>query len=203
MLLDAALRVMRRNGYAAAGVADVLNEAGLSSRSFYRHFDRKDALLLALFRRDADAVGASLRAVVDAAPDPLEALDAWLDGYLDIFFEPRRAARAAVMASEGARKATGYETELARVQRLLVQPLVDVLRRGSADGVLSSADPELDAVSILAVVGSVCGATETSQRAADRATARRQVVRFCWPALGLTSTHLKGRIGESLFLLRD
>src|SRR5205807_2058277 len=162
-----------------------LSQAGLSSRSFYRHFDSKDALLLALFRRDADAVGASLRAAVDAAADPLDALNAWLDGYLAVFFEPRRAARVRVMTSEGARKATGYEVELARVQRLLIEPLIDVLRRGWTAGALSSADPELDAVSILALVGSVSGGTEISQRAADLATARHQLVRFIWPALGL------------------
>ncbi len=36
-LFDAALVVMQRNGYADVAVADILAEAGLSTRSFYRH----------------------------------------------------------------------------------------------------------------------------------------------------------------------
>jgi AcrR family transcriptional regulator len=183
MLLSAGLTVMRRNGYLDATVADVLAEAGLSSRAFYRHFDSKDALLLAMFRRDADTVGASLLLAVETAEDPLEGLNAWLDGYLDVFFEPRRAARVAVMASEGARRAVGYDEELARVRQLLIRPLVGVLQRGTSAGVLTSAEP--DAWTILAVVGSVCGAHGNRGRPADRGAARRQAVRFCWPALGL------------------
>jgi AcrR family transcriptional regulator len=41
-------------------VADILNEADLSTRSFYRHFASKDQLLCALFRREAEAAAARL-----------------------------------------------------------------------------------------------------------------------------------------------
>ena len=74
ILLDAALVVMERNGYADAAVADILREADLSTRSFYRHFESKDQLLCALFRREADAAAARLRAKVDAAATPRAAL---------------------------------------------------------------------------------------------------------------------------------
>ena len=62
ILLDAALVVMERNGYTDAAVADILREADLSTRSFYRHFESKDQLLSALFRREADAAAAPCRA---------------------------------------------------------------------------------------------------------------------------------------------
>ena len=70
LLLDAALAVMERNGYVDAAVADILREADLSTRSFYRHFESKDQLLCALFRREAEAAAVRLHAKVDAAPDP-------------------------------------------------------------------------------------------------------------------------------------
>ena len=60
ILLDAAFVVMERNGYADAAVADILREADLSTRSFYRHFESKDQLLCALFRREAEAAAARL-----------------------------------------------------------------------------------------------------------------------------------------------
>ena len=45
MIVHAALAVMERNGYQDAAVAEILSEAGLSTRSFYRHFQSKDELL--------------------------------------------------------------------------------------------------------------------------------------------------------------
>jgi len=186
LLLDAGLRVMRRNGYVDATVGDVLAEAGVGSRAFYRHFDGKDALLMALFRRDAEAVGRSLRAAVEACDTPRQALDAWLDGYLDLFYEPRRAARVAILSSAGARRADGYDAELAYAHELLSAPLVALLRLGHERGELSSPEPERDALTILAIVASVCEPS-SDRRFTDRASARAHLIRFCWPALGRES----------------
>ena len=44
------------NDYASATVQDILDEAGLSTRAFYRHFGSKDDLFHALFRREAELV---------------------------------------------------------------------------------------------------------------------------------------------------
>jgi AcrR family transcriptional regulator len=186
LILDAALTVMRRNGYAAASVADVLDVAGLSTRAFYRHFDSKDALLRAMYRRDADAVAAELREATEAAPDPVRALDAWLDGFLALFFDPRRVGRAAVMTSEGTRRAAGYHEEQERAEAELVAPLVEVLRRGHATGALRSPTPARDAYTIYAVATSASGSKRTVEAGRfDLAAARAHVTRFCWPALGL------------------
>ncbi len=193
LILDAALAVMRRNGYAAASVAEVLDTAGLSTRAFYRHFDSKDALLRAMYRRDADAVAAELRDATEAAPGPVAALEAWLDGFLALFFDPRRAERAAVMVSEGTRRAAGYDEEEARAEAALVAPLVEVLRRGQASGALRSPTPARDAYAIYSVATSASGRRRTVEPGRfDRAAARAHVVRFCWPALGL-GAHDSGR----------
>jgi AcrR family transcriptional regulator len=42
LLFEATLAVMQRNGYADVAVADILAEAGMSTRSFYRHSESKD-----------------------------------------------------------------------------------------------------------------------------------------------------------------
>lgn len=193
LILDAALAVMRRNGYAAASVAEVLDTAGLSTRAFYRHFDSKDALLRAMYRRDADAVAAELRAAAESAPGPVAALEAWLDGFLTLFFEPRRVERAAVMTSEGTRRAAGYDEEQARAEAEIVAPLIEVLCRGHESGALRSTTPARDAYAIYAVATSACGSRRTVEAGGfDRAAARAHVMRFCWPALGLDA-HPAGR----------
>ena len=99
---------MERNGYTDAAVADILREANLSTRSFYRHFESKDQLLCALYRREADAAAARLNAKVDAAADPRAALDAWIDEILSFGHHRAKAARLAVLGSPGAMKAQGY-----------------------------------------------------------------------------------------------
>jgi AcrR family transcriptional regulator len=184
MLLDAGLVVMRRNGYQDASVAEILQEAGVSVRAFYRHFATKDALLLALFYRDTDAVGEGLCRAVDQSSSP-EAVTAWLDGYLDVFYEPRRAARMAVLASPAARRAEGYEEALAYSQRVLTAPLADVLRKGNREKSLHSPRPEHDAETMLAVASSVCHPVSAHHFTA-RDDARQHVQRFCWPAFGLS-----------------
>ena len=108
ILLDAALVVMERNGYTDAAVADILREAELSTRSFYRHFESKDQLLCALFRREADAAAARLHAKVEAAANPRQALDAWIDEILSFGHDRLKAARVSVLGSLGAMKAEGY-----------------------------------------------------------------------------------------------
>ena len=112
ILLDAALAVMERNGYVDAAVADILREADLSTRSFYRHFESKDQLLCALYRREAEAAAARLHAKVDAASDPRAALDAWIDEILSFGHHRTKAARVAVLGSPGAMRAEGYAEEM-------------------------------------------------------------------------------------------
>ncbi len=185
IILDAGLRVMRHNGYAVASVADILHEADVSSRAFYRHFPSKDALLLALFRRDSTRVVAQLEKAVESAPSPSDAVFAWLDGYLDLFYDPRRAARAAVMNSEGARRADGYAEELKDIQFRLTRPLADSIRRGVESGELTSPDPEFDAAAILSLVGAAAGSRDSSPTTNDRDEARSFVLRFVAPAIGL------------------
>ena len=51
MLMDAAVRILAKSDLHEMFVVDVLSEAGLSTRSFYRHFESKDDLLRALVLR--------------------------------------------------------------------------------------------------------------------------------------------------------
>lgn len=185
MLLDAAVRVMARNGYLEMTVSDVLSGCGLSTRAFYRHFDTKDSLLLTLLRRESDSVGRSLAAAVNEAPDPVSALEAWLDRYLDVFYEPRRAARTALFASPAVRATVGFDEAMDHVRRFFAAPLIEALRAGHEADVLHSPDPSVDAATMLSAVLSVTDPREMAF--ADREAAAAHVRRFCWPAFCLSA----------------
>ncbi len=102
MIMDAAIRLMERNSDAELSAVDILAETGLSSRSFYRHFDSKEALLVALVRREAELVARSMERAIASAAGPVAAVEAWLERLLDTFFEPRRAARSAIFTTPAA-----------------------------------------------------------------------------------------------------
>ena len=186
LLLDAALSVMERNGYADAAVADILREADLSTRSFYRHFESKDQLLCALCRREAEGAAARLTAKVDAAGGPRAALDAWIDEILSFGHHRAKAVRVSVLSSPGAMKAEGYAEETQHATRMLMAPLERVLADGVADGSFPLADPVGDAPLIQSVAWAAAGLSPTQERAVTRAEASRRVRSFCERALGAT-----------------
>jgi AcrR family transcriptional regulator len=184
MLLDAALRAMTTRGLDGTAVADVLREAGLSTRSFYRHFESKDAVVAAVVRREAELVEQWLRQGIAAAPDPVAALGIWLDRALDLFFHPARASRTALFATPEVVRSARIPEDLNELRRLVFGPLVEVLEAGNADGSLLSPTPDLDAITIFEMVSSSARAPGTKRR--SRRLVRAHVVRFAWPALGLT-----------------
>ena len=185
LLLDAALTVMGRNGYANAAVADILREADLSTRSFYRHFESKDELLCALYRREAEGAAERLNAKVDAAGSPRAALYAWIDEILSFGHHRAKAARVSVLGSPAAMRAEGYAAETRHAAKLLMAPLEALLSAGAADGTFALTDPAADAPLVQSVAWAAAGLSSFGRKPATRADALRQVRSFCERALGV------------------
>ena len=187
LLFDAALVVMHRNGYADAAVADILAEAGLSTRSFYRHFESKDQLLCALYRHEAEQVAERLTARVARAASPLAALDSWIEEIMSLGYHRRKAARVAVLGSPGAMRAEGYADESRHAAKLLIAPLEALLADGLLDGTFPLADPASDAPLVQSVAWTAAGLNPVRDPALPRAEAFRAVQSFCWRALGVAA----------------
>jgi AcrR family transcriptional regulator len=184
LLYDATLKVLRRNDFADVAIADILEEAGLSTRSFYRHFQSKDELLLMLYRRDADAAAERLRVRVSKAATPADALEGWIAEILSFRFDRRKAERVALLGAPSARRADGYASEAIRSAKLLAAPLLELLEAGRRDGSFPAAEPGRDAEFISAIVFDVAGLTSFGRRPLGRSTATREVLNFCLRALG-------------------
>jgi AcrR family transcriptional regulator len=184
--MDAALQVMRRNGFQGASVQDILDRAGLSTRAFYRQFRSKDDLLLAMFKTASDPDVAQVVRVVSEAPGPFEAVLAWIDEMVSMAFDRRRVRRLVVFNAV-ARQADGYEDEESSLRSRLTAPLLAALQRGSVDGSFPATDPSADASTIFDLVWSVAH-PQRRARSMDRLAARAMVLRFCLPALGVCKT---------------
>lgn len=82
-IVDAAARVLRRDGYAGVGVADVMKQAGLTHGGFYAHFGSRDALLVEATERAGLGSGVAMRERMAAAAARGEStLRALIEAYL-------------------------------------------------------------------------------------------------------------------------
>lgn len=102
-LLAAAREVFMLEGYAQAGVTEIVALAGASVGSLYHHFSGKAELYMALFEQldnDHDVrTRKAVRACRDSGvTDPMRLLVAGARGYLDVCIEQRDLVR---MFSEG------------------------------------------------------------------------------------------------------
>jgi AcrR family transcriptional regulator len=184
LLLDAAFDVIRAKGYSAATVANILGAAGMSTRSFYRHFTSKEDMLHALFRRDAERFAAAVRARVDAAGNPRAALEVWVDEILGFGFDRPRTKRAEVLSAATAQGALA-PGELQRALQLLVAPLTEALVAGVADGSLPLADAESDAAMVSALAWDTANRMRAAGSMAVKSRLRAEVLSFTHRALGV------------------
>src|SRR6266705_971898 len=80
-IVEVAARAIRRSGYGGTGVADIMQEAGLTHGGFYAHFASREAMLAEAADR-AGAEGVAAVARIAAAAPPQRALQALLRAYL-------------------------------------------------------------------------------------------------------------------------
>ena len=183
-LVGSALRLMRRKGYAAATVADVLEEAELSTRAFYRHFESKEQLFLAVFERDSIESSRRMSRRLARLPTARARLLGWIDEVLSLGYEGSRARRTQTLATEASTLRSAYPAEFVAIQQAVFAPLVGILEEGRADGSFPSAQLDDDPRSIYAMTWTLVEARLGGGGPLDAASARAHVLRFCLPALG-------------------
>lgn len=172
-IVKTAARAIRRDGFAATSVAEVMAEAGLTHGGFYAHFDSREAMLAEAFdAAAADAVERLTRAAAGGA-DPLAAL---VDSYLSDrhVAHPEAGCALAALGSEVGRA----PAELRQVATRRIKELVDLVARQLPDWGQPGAHERALAITS-ALVGSLLiaritddPALSTSVRDATRASVR-------------------------------
>jgi AcrR family transcriptional regulator len=185
-IIDAAYTCLSEPHSGAIPVAAILQRAGVSTRAFYRHFESKDELFLAMLREETDALAERLdRICADVPGGPVDQLKAWIWGMFGLIHDAQTRMHFTVIDSDEVRAAKGYREarEQSHVDR--ERSLVGILRRGRDDGTFPLTDPDEDAIAISAVISRVMmsqhyGDKERVQRAQNR------VLDFALRALGAT-----------------
>src|SRR6266487_4367795 len=98
LLIDSAMQVVARDGYAGASVDAIAAHAGFSMGAVYSNFATKEELFLAAFERHCAGELAALAALVDAHAGVDQLLTAVVDRFADLdephTFQPPAFARA-------------------------------------------------------------------------------------------------------------
>ena len=79
-LLNAAIEIVRKQGYAATSVDELCKKAGVTKGAFFHHFETKDALAVAAANHWSETTGALFAGAAYHAPaDPLDRVLAYID----------------------------------------------------------------------------------------------------------------------------
>jgi AcrR family transcriptional regulator len=186
-IIDAAYSCLSEPHTGPIPVAAILQRAGVSTRACYRHFQSKDELFLALLRQESDALAHRLDRIVDETGDPVGQLKAWINGMFGWMHDEEMRMHLMVIDSDEVRAAKGYRETRERAHADRERSLVEILRRGRADGSFPRADPEHDAVAISAVISREMA----NQSPGDEARLQRSldwVLEFALRALGAERT---------------
>ncbi|WP_214366436.1 TetR/AcrR family transcriptional regulator [Pseudonocardia sp. H11422] len=134
-ILAAAAELTARRGFHAVGMADIGAEAGIVGSGIYRHFDSKDAILVALLDQVMDRLQTGAATIVSTAPNDRAALSALVRDHIRVAVQDRSVL--AVYHREIHNLPEEDRRRLRRRQRHYLEEWVHVLtplRRDLADG---------------------------------------------------------------------
>lgn len=133
-ILTAAADLVARNGFTAVSMEDIGDAVGITASAIYRHYESKNAVLVAMLDRVVDRLLSEGRAIAAGTADPVQALTRLVDGYIDFVLYDRDAAQ--VYFREIGSVPLEDRRRLRRNQRLYVEEwvlLLTELRSGLDD----------------------------------------------------------------------
>jgi AcrR family transcriptional regulator len=153
-LLDTALELFARNGYASTPIGELCRRAGVAPAKLYEEFPTKEALLAALATELAtEAVNATLEAWSGAPQDLAARAGAAVSAYLHSLLDDPRRARVLCIET------TGVSDEFGRIRRDALHDFADLLTsllgEAAADQGVSAPpiDPNSRMVGLVLVAG--------------------------------------------------
>jgi len=178
----AARSLAEETGSSAFTVQQVVARSGQSLKGFYRYFEGKDDLLLALLEEDI-AVGAMfLRELIDAHDEPVDRIREWLDGLFELM-SAGDEGYVSVLVRESQRLAETRPDLLDVAVAPFLELLATELERGVESGAVRRADARRDAHLVFQItLGTIHDLVSgRDQRPPDEVVA--YLWEFCWGGL--------------------
>lgn len=142
--VGAARSLAEETGSSGFTVQQVVSRSGQSLKSFYRYFEGKDDLLLALLEEDISVGALFLRELIDAHDEPIDRVRGWLVGLFELASAGEQAYVLLLV-----REHQRLSEERPDQMRVAVAPFVDLLtaelQAAVAGGSLRRSHPRRDA----------------------------------------------------------
>ena len=176
-ILAAAVRVMQRVSPNAPRVSDVVAEAGLSNKAFYRYFAGKDDLILAVMERGVALVVSYLDHQMAKESTPEGKITRWISGALAQVADPELIGMSRALVgqmSDSDKRRLAEEEIMASMRDLLLEPV----------RALGRPDPERDADAVfVCTVGTMRRYVDSTDQPGHKDITH--LVRFCLRGLGV------------------
>lgn len=180
-LVAAARDLANETGAASFTVHQVTERSGLSLKSFYRCFEGKDDLLVALLEEDSRVGATILAEIVGGATGPEARLRAYVTGVFALLTHEGALGYAGVLVREHRRLSEAHPDELTRALAPMVDVLVAQVDAAADAGVIASDDPTRDAATIFALV--LEGIHDVTLGRVDASSQAAYLWSFCLAAL--------------------
>ena len=192
LLITATWNVAARIGSFEPSVRDILHEAGISTKAFYRHFRSKDELLLVALEAGSVRLAEYIESQMGSASasDHLARIATWIESFIrhsSTSAVARRTFPLTLGVLGVSRLANVYPDQFDHSKELVMAPLQREIADAVADGTAHSPDPEKDAWIIFGYTMDAIRQHRVHQTepSADNI---RQLVEFTYRALGVTPT---------------
>jgi AcrR family transcriptional regulator len=184
LIMKAAYRLMGQSGADSTSVQDILVESGLSTRAFYRHFESKEDLIAAMYREDSQRSTAELTAAVASAGTPARAVEAWLDHWLSMSYDPRKLKHVRVLSMTEEANSVVVRAAALENRRTSMTLLAQVLANGLHNGDFPKAEPDDDARALQSAALGLLEARLHKEPAPSLAVARDHMLSMMSRVLG-------------------
>jgi AcrR family transcriptional regulator len=88
-ILDSAEQLFARRGFSGVGLAEVAESVGFGKSSLFHHFRSKAELYAAVIARILERIEHDLTQSLARGGQPVERVERWLDGIIDLLAEIR------------------------------------------------------------------------------------------------------------------
>ncbi|MCB9667787.1 MAG: TetR/AcrR family transcriptional regulator [Myxococcales bacterium] len=126
-IVEAATRVVAKQGYARTSLLDIAREAGMSKGALHYHFPTKESLIAKVLDRACDRVADRAREVWNKADNPIDSLRAALRELWRVRVEPNDEAAVVADLLAQSLHDPSLRPQLARYYNLATSQIIEYL----------------------------------------------------------------------------
>ncbi|MFN2612351.1 MAG: TetR/AcrR family transcriptional regulator [Solirubrobacterales bacterium] len=187
-IVESALELIARDGYAGAQMAAVAERAGVATGTVYRHFPSKSKLFAEVFRRASQR---EVDAMAEAGRDDGRPVTERAASAIEAFARRALAGRRLAYALIAEPVDPAVEAERLIFRQSYRDVMANVLTEGIESGELPAQDPQTTAAAMVGAIGeSLVGPLSPTAHQGDPEAMIASLITFCLRAIGKEPAHV-------------